>query len=81
MTAIAEVIESGGFQTVKLPQGFRIAASSVAVRREGDVLVLEPLPPATWPRDFFDRIRIDDPDFERPSQGEVPAVPAITPSE
>ena len=77
MTATAEVIEADGTQTVRLPEGFRLEAQTVAVRRDGNAIVLEPLRPATWPAEFFDQIRIDDPAFVRPEQGEVPAAPAL----
>jgi 5-formyltetrahydrofolate cyclo-ligase len=30
-----------------------------------------------WPPGFFESIRIDDPAFERPTQGPVPAVPSF----
>ena len=33
--------------------------------------------PAAWPAGFFDEIRIDDPAFQRPVQGEVPAMAAL----
>ena len=29
---------------------------------------------ATWPVGFFDEIRIDDPAFQRPAQGEAPSI-------
>ena len=68
MTATAELIEAGGSQTVRLPPGFRLEARTVAVRRDGDAIVLEPLRPTSWPVDFFSQIRIDDPAFARPEQ-------------
>ncbi|HUG93022.1 MAG TPA: hypothetical protein VML55_19435 [Planctomycetaceae bacterium] len=67
MTATAEVIESNGTQTVRLPAGFRLEATTVSVRRDGEAIVLEPLRPTFWPAGFFDRIRIDDPAFVRPA--------------
>lgn len=36
------------------------------------------LPQANWPANFFDEIRIDDPAFERPPQGELPSAPKLT---
>jgi len=33
--------------------------------------------PRVWPTGFFDDIRIDDPAFVRPAQGEAPAVAAL----
>jgi hypothetical protein len=31
----------------------------------------------TWPPGFFDAIRIDDPAFQRPDQGELPPPAAL----
>ncbi|HUG93467.1 MAG TPA: hypothetical protein VML55_21690 [Planctomycetaceae bacterium] len=42
MTATAEVIETDGTQTIRLPEGFRLETRTVAVRREGEAIVLEP---------------------------------------
>ena len=33
--------------------------------------------PGVWPAGFFDEIRIDDPTFVRPAQGEAPAVATL----
>ena len=30
-----------------------------------------------WPTGFFEEIRIDDPAFQRPAQGEAPAIAAL----
>ena len=41
------------------------------------LIILEPVKPATWTPGFFDRIRIDDPAFARPSQGPIPPAPQL----
>jgi virulence-associated protein VagC len=69
----AKVIREGDHQTVCLPKGVRLP-STVTVRQEGEAVVLEPLKPTAWPSGFFDAIHIADPAFERPSQGQLPAV-------
>ena len=68
---LAQVFEANGAQMVKLPEEFRLPGDSVAVRRQGDAIVLEPLKPATWPPGFFEQIHIDDSAFVRPPQGQV----------
>ena len=73
----AEIFRADGTQAVKLPEGFQFAGSAVSIRREGEAVILEPLKPATWPPGFFDRIRIDDPAFRRPEQGQAPPVPSL----
>ena len=73
---MAEVIDIRGMQAVKLPDEFRFEGDRVSVRREGKAVILEPVPPTTWPEGFFDKIRIDDPNFLRPDQSLTPGPPA-----
>lgn len=73
----AEVFCTDGTQAVKLPEGFRFTGDTVSIRREGEAVILEPLKPTSWPPGFFERIRIDDPAFQRPEQGQVPPVPLL----
>ena len=74
---VAQVVQSDGFQLVKLPQEFHLDGDTVAVRRQGEAIVLEPVKAATWPDGFFERIQIGDPAFARPSQGQVPPAPKL----
>jgi virulence-associated protein VagC len=73
----ATVIREGEFQTVRLPKQFHLSTSTVAVRQEGEAIVLEPLKPAAWPAGFFEAIHITDPAFVRPNQGELPPVKSL----
>lgn len=68
----AEVVETNQGQAVRLPAEFRFTSAMVAIRREGEAVILEPIKPTTWPAGFFEQIRIDDPCFTRPEQGVVP---------
>jgi antitoxin VapB len=72
-----EIVRADGSQLVRLPGEFQLEGDTVSIRRQGEAIVLEPIKPATWPPGFFDRIRIDDPAFARPSQGQVPPVPKL----
>ncbi len=72
-----EIIHTDGTQAVKLPDGFHFEGDTVSIRREGEAVILEPVKPATWPPGFFDSIRIDDPAFTRPEQGQVPLAPSL----
>jgi antitoxin VapB len=67
----AEIIHTDGTQVVKLPDEFHFEGDTVSIRREGEAVILEPLKSAAWPAGFFDRIRIDDPAFAGPEQGQV----------
>ena len=74
---IAKIVETSEGQCIQLPAGFRIDARTVAIRRDGDAVILEAIKPATWPEGFFEKIRIDDPAFERPDQGKMPPAPEL----
>ena len=71
-----EVISIGGRQAVTLPDEFRFTDATVSIRKEGKALILEPVRSETWPPGFFEDIRIDDPAFARPPQGETPPAPS-----
>jgi virulence-associated protein VagC len=74
---VAEIVWANGSQLVKLPEEFQVAGDTLSIRRQGDAIVLEPVRPEAWPAGFFDRIRIDDPAFVRPQQGQVPPAPTL----
>lgn len=42
--ARAKLFMHGGSQAVRLPKAFRLEGSEVTVRREGDKVILEPIP-------------------------------------
>ncbi len=73
----AHIVNIAGAQAVELPEGFRFDTDTVSIRREGEAVILEPMKPSTWPEGFFAAIRIDDPKFVRPDQGQVPPVPPL----
>jgi hypothetical protein len=41
-------------------------------------VLLVPLKASTWPEGFFENIRIEDANFTRPDQGELPAIVEFT---
>jgi virulence-associated protein VagC len=65
----ARVIHSGNGQTVRLPKELRFPAGveEVAVHRQGDRLILEPLGHTEWPEDFWKAFDGMSSDFERPT--------------
>jgi virulence-associated protein VagC len=69
----ATVILEGDRQTVRLPKSVHLP-ENVFVRQDGESVVLEPAKRKTWPEGFFNSIRITDPAFERPEQGQLPLV-------
>ena len=68
----AKLFKNGNSQAVRLPKAFRFQGDEVAIRREGDSVMLEPVRPDAWPRGFFKRIAIKDESFARPPQGKMP---------
>lgn len=74
MKATAKLFKNGSSQAVRLPRAFRLPGKEAAIHREGDRIILEPLTPSRWPRNFFMSIRIEDKSFARPPQGDIPPV-------
>lgn len=72
-----EVILVDGQQAVRLPEEFRFKGSQVSIRRSGEAVILEMVKDNTWPAGFFESIRIDDPQLERPAQGKTPPAPML----
>lgn len=66
---IAHIRNTGHGQLVILPDEFRFQSDKVAIRRQGEAVILEPIKDCQWPAGFFESIRIDDPAFRRPDQG------------
>ena len=72
-----EIISIDGRQAVALPEEYRFTCGTVSIRKEGDALIIAPIQSASWPTDFFASIRIDDSEFVRPCQGELPPAPSL----
>ena len=64
-----KIVETSDGQSLTLPVDFRLAGTTVSLRREGEAIILELVKPAEWPPGFFEAIHIDDPAFVRPPQG------------
>jgi len=69
---------NGRSQAVRIPKELRFEGREVSIRRIGDGVLLMPVKASTWPEGFFESIRIDDPSFTRPEQGELPPVVELT---
>ncbi len=72
---VAEIVRADGSPLVRLPEEFHLEGDTVSIRRQGEAMILEPVKARAWPSGSFDRIRVDDPAFERPPQGQVPPAP------
>jgi virulence-associated protein VagC len=73
----AKLIDIQGMQGIQLPPEFSFEGSMVTIRKVGDAVILEPTKPQSWPEGFFAEIRIADPAFTRPDQGQAPAAPVF----
>jgi antitoxin VapB len=71
----AKVFWSDHSQAVRLPKEFRVDADFVFIRREGDAIILEPIPKEwSWlhrikgrfDQDFIDAVNEELPQQERP---------------
>lgn len=65
---------NGRSQAVRIPKELRFEGREVTIRRMGDGLLLVPVKASSWPTGFFESIRIDDENFSRPEQGDLPPV-------
>jgi len=66
-TARAKIFANGRSQAVRLPREFRFEGKEVAIRKEGETVVLEPVAKRKWPTGYWQRIdrRVKDLDLGR----------------
>ncbi len=69
---------NGRSQAVRIPKELRFEGREVSIRRLGDGVLLVPVKASSWPDGFFESIRIDDSNFARPDQGELPPIVDFT---
>lgn len=50
----AKLFWNGRSQAVRLPKEFRFEGEEVEIRREGNAVILEPVPRREWPAGFID---------------------------
>lgn len=55
-SARAKLFTNGRSQAVRLPKQFRFPGNEVAVRREGNAVVLEPIAKRGWPAGYWQRV-------------------------
>ena len=54
--ARAKLFTNGRSQAVRLPREFRFEGKEVAIRKEGDAVILEPLAKGQWPAGYWQRV-------------------------
>ena len=69
-TVKAKLFKNGRSQAVRLPKEFRVEDSELAIRREGDALILEPIAKGwDWLKKMPGHV---DEDFERAANEDLP---------
>jgi len=64
LPVIARIFRSGRNQAVRIPVELSLDAETVTIERQGDALILRPLPAGGWDRFFADPTLVLPPDFE-----------------
>jgi antitoxin VapB len=59
----AKLFWNGRSQAVRLPKEFRFEGNEVEIRREGPMVILEPIPRREWPEGFIEDLRAHAPLF------------------
>jgi antitoxin VapB len=52
----AKLFQNGRSQAVRLPKAFRFPGNEVFIHREGDVVMLEPVPQSQWPAGYWELV-------------------------
>lgn len=61
---IARIFRNGRNQAVRIPVELSLDTDTVTIERQGDALILRPLPSGGWDRFFGDASLVLPPDFE-----------------
>jgi antitoxin VapB len=61
---IAKIFRNGRNQAVRIPVELSLEADAVSIERQGDALILRPLPSGGWDRFFADDSLVLPPEFE-----------------
>lgn len=73
--ARAKLFLNGRSQAVRLPKEFRFEGSEVAIHKEGDRIILEPIRKRKWPKGYWEKIARMGKDFEIEPIQELPPDP------
>lgn len=52
----AKIFWSGGSQAVRLPKEYRFADDEVLIHKEGNAVILEPVPKRDWPDAYWEKL-------------------------
>lgn len=54
---------------LRIPKELKPRVGEMSIHCKGNYWIVEPVSTKSWPQDFFEKIRIEDPHFARPDQG------------
>jgi virulence-associated protein VagC len=67
---IAKIFRSGNSLALRIPKELQPEEGEVEIEKDGESWNVSPVKPATWPKNFFSRIRLSNATpLRRPSQG------------
>lgn len=66
---ITKVFKSGNSMALRIPKELEPREGEMRIECIGKRWIVEPVATKTWPRNFFKKVRIEDPEFVRPDQG------------
>ncbi|MEI6789644.1 MAG: AbrB/MazE/SpoVT family DNA-binding domain-containing protein [Myxococcaceae bacterium] len=69
----ARLFWSGRSQAVRLPKEFRLGDSEINIRREGNLIILEPIQKRKWPTGYFELISVPTEELQLPE--DLPPAP------
>ena len=65
-----KIFKSGNSMAMRIPRKFGAQEGEVSIQQVGNQWIVEPIAPVAWPENFFEQVRVNDPAFARPDQGE-----------
>jgi virulence-associated protein VagC len=66
---ITKVFKSGNSMALRIPKELEPREGEMHIERKGKRWIVEPVNAKAWPRNFFKKVRINNPEFSRPDQG------------
>jgi len=70
----AKLFKNGRSQAVRLPRAYRFKGREVAIRREGESVILEPVKRRAWPRGYWEEMPELGDDFKLPDDPVPPPI-------
>jgi virulence-associated protein VagC len=66
---VTKVFKSGNSMALRIPKELEPKEGEMSIHRKGNCWIVEPVKTKSWPKNFFEKIHIEDPSFIRHDQG------------